>query len=249
MSVKNEYYSFIRRERSLRRRLERKKVRFEKIEKLYLELLAKQVALKKCYAQITTEALETISRRVEKVRVPYYEAKKEYEDLLMELENCIKGRESLEEPSKYIEEQARMMVEKLRKFVDENQQQLAINVKSGIAFRYKTRTISIPCENPLNNMEYDIEYYAVPNGIIEIRCGARVIATSKDFFFQRKMYYVEPIIIKDCNTNEVYRTAWFKEFIERFYSALQNNIEEAFRENPNFCVKFTDKAHFTIELR
>ena len=47
MSVKKEYYSFVIKERTLRRKLERKKLRFEKIERVYLELLEKQEEIKK----------------------------------------------------------------------------------------------------------------------------------------------------------------------------------------------------------
>ena len=92
MSVKKEYYSFVIKERTLRRKLERKKLRFEKIERVYLELLEKQEEIKKCYAQITMKVLETINRKVEEVREAYYNAKREYEDLCAELETCIKGR-------------------------------------------------------------------------------------------------------------------------------------------------------------
>ena len=79
-----------------------------------------------------------------------------------------------------------MIVKKLKEFVAKNQQQLTTNVKNKISVGFKKRTICIPCDN-LGSSDYHLEHHSVPNGIVEMRYGTRIIATSKDFFLQRKI--------------------------------------------------------------
>lgn len=51
------------------------------------------------------------------------------------------------------------------------------------------------------------------------------------------------------NGAKTHYTKWFANYLKLFYTVLRTKIEEAFKEHPNFSVKFTDNTHFTIELR
>ena len=134
----------------------------------------------------------------------------------------------------FIEKESEFMAKGLKKYIDKNQK-LTME-KSEELFVFRVRNLSISYDE-----NSDLPYNTVPNVIMEILHGERVIVKSRNIFL-RSDFYTSPM-----STNEICCTHWFREYEEMFYKVLREMIEKSFKENPKFRVVFIDKNRFKVE--
>ena len=233
MSVKVKYLEAVREEKRVRKIVEKKKKKLEKLKKKYNKLL---MVFFRCSLMLSRKKLSLVCKKIEN---EIWELETFIKLLNRKLERCKKRRMVEENPSEYINEQTSFMVEKLKEFVFKNEEILIIKEKIPMLIVQKERYY---------NDFVEISDW-VPTGIVMIKCESLKIAESKDFFFRCKLFYEYVDNSLPIAIMKVAHTSWFENYIQLFYEALREKIEETFKEHPNFGVKFTDMTHFTLELR
>lgn len=238
MSVKEEYEALKNQATELQKEIAEKERTLKGLKKQCIGFNRKKNELSKRTSRLAKKILVMYKNYIFLKKREIQKAEEELEKLREDLEDVQIRIDSLEDdPSEYIEEQAKIMAQDLKEYVDE------------FEFDFGSAIISKITIGPEMIFDKNISSgLYVPNGNVTISIDEISLVTSEQPYpFSEPMYRLKK---NSWNSISVQYTDWFKDFyLQLFYKELRTKIEEAFKDHPNFSVKFTDETHFNIELR
>lgn len=237
MSVKEEYEALLKEVEEMRKEINSNDKVLKRREQEYNRLEEKKKQLSERSSELAKRLLQEVSREIFEKEKTIRDLKNCLDGLKRKLEKAEQRIDELKEnPSEYEEEQAKIMAQQLKKYVNEHEIEFGSDIIK--------KMVNYPNMRSIPDRYGD---YYIPDGNVVISIDSKIIVKSDDFYFEQALdtrkrdpYYDNMIV------NE---TEWFANYLKLFYEALRTKIEEAFKEHPNFNVKFTDDTHFTIELR
>lgn len=136
------------------------------------------------------------------------------------------------DPTDHINEQVELMSNQFAKYVQKNYDTLAYDIETKFSINY--------CDPKC------VEYSIKPKPIaISTEFRQFVIAEEKDNYFSSELTGVNH---ERCSTVNPPTTPWYKDFLERFYQALKEKIEEKNCYKDTFKITFHEDYTFTLGL-